>query len=260
MKNYISKIPLGNNKFAFHQAQEYRRLGEALTSQILDLWNPPVIFYHMRNGGHVAALRKHMGSKVFSHLDVSRFFYRISKNKIIKSLKKIGFSFSEANDAAAHSVVVVDDSYFLPYGFTQSPILASLCLFHSDAGKVLMRARRKFIVSVYVDDIVISVHEEDAGDDLRVFTEEVIKVFDGAGFPISAEKRQVAVEAINTFNVTLSHNFSEITKSRMEEFFYQVRISIDNEDSIRGISNYVHSINADQGKQIDEYIAGLRVT
>ena len=137
MKNYINRIPLGNNKFAYHQAPAFRELGLDLTERIYSHWKPPKIFFHHRNGGHVKAIARHLDNTYFSHLDVNRFFYRVRKNRIIKSLKKIGFSFEDANEAAAHSVVRTEEGFSLPYGFTQSTALASLCLDQSPCGKFL---------------------------------------------------------------------------------------------------------------------------
>lgn len=257
MKNYISKIPLGQNKYAYHQAPEYAEIGEKLTRTILERWQPPKIFFHMRNGGHVAALNRHKPNAFFSHLDVNRFFYQISKNKVIRSLKKIGFSYTDAIEEASYSVVRSDGKTYLPYGFTQSPILASLGLFNSSAGQVLMRAPRNVSVSVYVDDIILSCADKNSTPFLRDYTLQVIDEFANSGFPISEDKKTICQEEIQSFNVTLSHNRLEITRERMEAFFLQLADNIGNSDSLAGISNYVHSINPAQGKEIDRRIAKL---
>lgn len=255
MKNYISRIPLGDGKFAFHQAEGFRIAGEELANAILRNWDAPKIFYHMRNGGHVAALKKHTNSIQFTHLDISRFFYRISKNKIIRALQKTGFSFLEANEAASHSVVKQGAETFLPYGFVQSPILASLCLFHSGAGKHLMRAPKSLVVSVYVDDIVISCRSIEEKALLEDFSQQTLEKFDECGLPISSKKMVICEPEITSFNVHLKHKVMEISEERMNAFVHQVSENRENPDSLRGISSYVHSINADQGKIIDDEIA-----
>jgi hypothetical protein len=47
-------------------------------------------------------------------------------------------------------------SFVLPFGFVQSPLMAGLCLANSKLGATLARLAKKFTVTVYVDDIVIS--------------------------------------------------------------------------------------------------------
>lgn len=257
MRNYISKIPLGGDKYAFHQNEDFVVLGKELSDEILRRWTPPKIFYHMRNGGHVAALNKHRSSVAFTHLDISRFFYRVSKNKIIKALKKSGFDFLSANQAAAESVVVDGDRKYLPYGFTQSPILASLCLFHSRAGKALMRAPKRLVVSVYVDDIIVSCADPKDARMLEDFSNSLVEKFSEAGFPISDEKKTISQHEITSFNIELSHNKMTIEKWRMDKFLEQIFDGKDNLNVLKGISNYVNSINPAQGAVVDAEIGRI---
>jgi len=252
MKNFSSKIPLGNNKYAYEQEPNFKVLGEELTDRVLSVWKPPSIFYHLKDGGHVAALRKHLENNHFSNFDVSRFFYRVTKNKILRSLIKHGFSFEDANFAASHSVVKSPDGYHLPYGFTQSPILASLVLHSSRAGKFLRRIDKDVAVSVYVDDIILSHHDDPKK--LDETSRQLVEQFGLSGFPISEEKLQVCEPRITSFNVEIGYRHSVITDDRMSHFDEQIRENIDNPFSTEGIQRYVAAINDQQGREIGEMI------
>lgn len=244
----MNKIPLGDNKFAYKQEPAYKVLGEDLCERVYSKWSPPSIFYHHRNGGHIAALRKHLDNEHFSKFDVSRFFYRISRNKIIRALKTCGFSFLEASEAAAQSVVNSGEGFNLPYGFTQSPLLASLCLNRSQAGEFLRRLDKDICVSVYVDDIIIS--NKDNPAKLAEVSEKLISIFNDAGFPISKQKSLISQGEVSSFNIALSNNRMEITHERMAEFFNQVVEGMYNDDVLGGIYNYVQSVNPVQAVEI----------
>jgi hypothetical protein len=120
MKNYISKIPLGNNKYAYQQEPDFRELGIRHIDLIKQKWSPPSNFYHVKAGGHVAALKCHLSNNLFSKIDLSRFYYRVTKNKIIRSLKRVGLSYATAAEIAAESVVLTEEGvsfnrpFFLP--------------------------------------------------------------------------------------------------------------------------------------------------
>lgn len=110
----------------------------------------------MRKGGHVAALRKHENNEFFGYLDVENFFSSVSKNKTIRSLKKIGFNFVDAQEFASESVVNIGGNLVLPYGFIQSRFLASLALAHSALGKCIKELQTSVQISIYMDDIIVS--------------------------------------------------------------------------------------------------------
>lgn len=256
MKNYTNKIPLGDNKFAYHQAPEFRNLGLDLTRHILSLWSPPKTFFHHRNGGHVAAIARHMDNAYFSHLDINRFFYRVQKNRIIKSLKRIGFSFYDANEAAAHSVVRTEDGFSLPYGFTQSPLLASLCLDWSPCGAFLRKIPKEFRVSVYVDDIILS-HASDR-DALLALSNELVECFRSSGFPVSEKKMTLAETQIVCFNIRLSSGELIIVPDRMQEFYNDIALNLENDHVLDGIEGYVRTVNADQADDVGAAIRRAR--
>lgn len=253
MKNYINKIPLGDNKFAYHQSPEFRDMGLDLTRRIYAHWTPPKTFFHHRNGGHVSAIARHLDNTYFSHLDINRFFYRVRKNHIIKSLKRIGFSFDDANEAAAHSVVKTEDGFSLPYGFTQSPVLASLCLDKSQCGAFLRKIPKEFRISVYVDDIILS-HASDRVA-LLALSNELVECFRSCGFPVSEDKMILAETQIVSFNIRLSNGEQVIVPDRMQEFYNKIALNFENSNVLNGIEGYVRTVNSDQADDVAAAIA-----
>ncbi|WP_257292862.1 hypothetical protein [Endozoicomonas sp. ONNA1] len=85
-------------------------------------------------------MRSHTSGQFFVHLDIRQFFSSINRSRITRSLKpRIGYE--RAREIAIASTVPAPNTdgsaYILPYGFVQSPILASICLRYSKLGTVL---------------------------------------------------------------------------------------------------------------------------
>jgi hypothetical protein len=139
------------------------------------------------------------------------------------------------------------NGFVLPYGFVQSPILASLALDKSKLGSCLRRlnSREDLKISVYVDDIIISGNDEyallDAADQLG-------RAAKAALFPINSLKNEGPASSIVAFNITLSHKILQITEERLTK----LRTNYHETTSLyckAGISSYIKSINSDQGRE-----------
>lgn len=249
MKNYSAKIPLGNGKYAYEQDQVYREKGEAHVSLIKKRWEPPTNYFHLRSGGHVEALKRHIQCNFFSKIDLKRFYYHVTKNKILRSLKKIGFSFDDADQISRESVVLTEQGFALPYGFVQSPILSSVAFQHSVLGKFVQEISTSFIVSVYVDDIIIS-HEDDQKA-LNSITEQLISTAMEAHFPANNEKCEIAVKQITSFNIEMCRNSLVITDARMNDFYVALH-SQPSKAQVTGILNYVAQVNEAQCHELEK--------
>jgi hypothetical protein len=108
-------------------------------------WRPPHYFYHLRPGGHVAALRGHLHNRCFATLDISHFFDSITRAKNHRALRNIGIRHDRAWEIAQESTVektLRQRDFSLPYGFIQSPVLASLTLDRSAFGRVMKTVAR----------------------------------------------------------------------------------------------------------------------
>src|SRR5262249_22936156 len=151
---------------------------------------------------HVAALQAHLGSQIFFRVDIDDFFGSIKRSRITRVLKPL-FGYEQAREwAIASSVQFPGDPKrtILPFGFVQSPLLASLCLRESALGRFLERVHKKgdVKVSVYVDDIVLS------SSDPRGLGAELIEALRASAkrsrFSFGVAKAQgpgIAIEAFN---------------------------------------------------------------
>lgn len=141
-----------------------------------------------------------------------------------------------------------DGAFVLPYGFVQSPILASLALDRSKLGNYLrsLHGKGDVTVSVYVDDIIIS------GDDetrLREAALQLEQVANAAQFPLSAGKTEGPAVNVTAFNIELSHEMLRITDERLTLLRgdYQATESVHCK---AGIVSYIESVNPDQVPQV----------
>ena len=121
---------------------------------------------------------------------------------------------------------------------------------------MLMRAPKKFSISVYVDDIIVCSKNSDASEQVE-FCEALIANFENSGFPISHEKLVVAEPEIVSFNVQLSKGSTLLTEERVRQFRRQVESNLDSQDALIGISRYIHEINGRQGFEMDQFILSL---
>ena len=135
----------------------------------------------------------------------------------------------------------VHGAHILPYGFVQSPILASVALDMSKLGACLrvLAKQKQFKVSVYVDDIIISGNDAQT---LALAVDKILQRAEEASFPIGALKREGPCETITAFNIELSQQSLNITPERMGVF--RERYSAAETESVKaGILAYVDAVN-----------------
>jgi hypothetical protein len=112
-------------------------------------------------------------------------------------------------------VAVEPRRFGLPYGFAQSPLLASLALDKSELGRSLNRLHRQGVtVTVYVDDIIISHNEDDRVNegllDIRATAAQ-------SNFEVNESKSVGPLEVLNAFNIQLQLGELQILAWRLEE-------------------------------------------
>jgi len=167
-------------------------------------------------GGHVAALRLHQGSLFFSRFDIENFFGQVARSRIARSLRQVGIAHRRAFNIAVESVVVEGANKVLPFGFCQSPVLATVALEFSMLGSTLKRlSAAGFRVSVYVDDIIISGNDQAA---LHAASLELIDAASLSKFPLSTSKRTIAASAVEAFNCQIDSHTITILDDRMDRF------------------------------------------
>jgi hypothetical protein len=216
-----------------------RKIGDDIKAQIEAAHDFDDFVYHLKkNGGHVAALHAHRSHQYFARVDIKRFFYSVARNSVQRALDGIGIP--RARHYAKWSCVknpYDEPSYALPYGFVQSPILATLVLMQSAVGSYLRHVAASGVVtvSVYMDDISFSSDEEGA---LGVAFEEVQRRLIEANFEVSANKVRRPSSKMDVFNCDLSQGRTEVQQARIDLFNAEPRSPV----SVDGFRNYCSSV------------------
>lgn len=174
-ERWSSKFKIKEGAWVFVPTEKTIAQGLLIKQLIEDCWKAPGHYYHLRKGGHVRALREHTEHRYFIHLDIQNFFGQINRSRVTRSLKE-HVPYERAREIAVESTVRLPESpevkYILPFGFVQSPIIASICLSKSALGRYLSRLkhRKGLAVSVYMDDILVS------GDNPEELLQEMAKI------------------------------------------------------------------------------------
>jgi hypothetical protein len=242
---WTHRYQLKPGRWVFVPGEAAKKTGAHIKRDVAAKWKAPDFYFHLRAGGHIAAVRSHASNTFFYRADLDDFFAPVNRSRITRCLKSL-FPYPDARAMASESVVKRPalDGYVLPYGFVQSPILASLALDMSKLGSFLrkLNSRKDLVVSVYVDDIIISSDNEqtlsEAAGQLSIFA-------NAAHFPISTIKNEGPARSITAFNLEISHEMLRITEERLAALrtAYQAATSVNGQ---AGILSYVGSVNTDQ--------------
>lgn len=246
-ERWISKFRIKEHSWVFVPTEETVQSGSEIKKTIEENWIPPKYFYHLASGGHVRALQQHLGYNYFLHLDVENFFGNINRSRITRCLKSF-LSYNEARLVAIESTVRLPEcepaKYILPFGFVQSPIIASISLDKSALGARIQRIskRKDFGVSVYMDDIIVSSNSLTALiEQCEILETASIK----SALPLNKGKQEGPGPMVTAFNIQLSRDLLEITKEKLSELVLNYQAS-ENEHQRAGIYNYIISVNTDQ--------------
>lgn len=246
-QRWSSKFEIKPGSWVFVPTDNQVLYGGHVKTSIETRWQPPAFYFHLRDGGHVKALHSHVNHKYFLHLDISNFFGCINRSRITRNLKGI-FSYDIAREVALKSTVKDPDNslnkFILPFGFVQSPIIASMCLAKSCLGKYLsfINREKEYSVSVYMDDIIVSSDNESR---LELILDKVIPISDRSRFFLNKEKQEGPSSRVTVFNIELSHHLLSITDKRLDEF-KEAYVLAENEHVKNGIFGYVESVNNKQ--------------
>ncbi|MFC6199489.1 reverse transcriptase domain-containing protein [Ponticaulis profundi] len=211
-----------------------RKIGLDIKEKITSNFLFPDYFYHLKPGGHIAALHVHRQNRFFCKTDISDFFYSCGRNRVVESIRKIGVKRHHhyARWSCVKNPLQDQPAYTLPYGFIQSPILASLVLAHSSVGTALNQLSKHVSVSLFMDDISISSNDPSLVSDSF---EYIKSAFDSSPFSINNDKTTGTTESLQVFNCNLSYDFSSVTSERIEKFYSDDERS---EASISGFEDY----------------------
>jgi hypothetical protein len=246
---WSNRFELKPGRWVFVPTVESVETGRQIKKALEVKWKAPAYYYHLRDGGHVAALKAHLGQSAFLHLDIHNFFGSINKTRVTRCLRPI-VGYKRARDWAIASTVPDPFDFtrlVLPYGFVQSTLIASICLRDSALGRCL-----HFIahlpgvrVSVYVDDLIISTNDSDGATKLH---EQLRNSATRSRFKLNSEKEQGPALEIDAFNVRLSSAQLQLTETRLERFREVLAHTQTTVASREAILSYIASINESQAR------------
>jgi hypothetical protein len=242
-RSFSTKFDIAPGKTVYVPTSAGRKRGKDICRSVLRRWRPNRVFFHLkRSGGHLTALRIHLGNSEFAARDLKGFYGSVTRTKIARSLRTIGFGHREALDIASDSVVVSEGRKFLPYGFVQSNLLATLALETSLLGKTLTSAASHSVrASVYVDDMIVSATTRGAIDNFMCVVDEAAAA---CGFEFNTEKSADSGAKIRSFNIDLSAAEMRIADGRME--LLREKCATGNAAVIGGVIKYVSAVNRQQ--------------
>lgn len=204
-------------KPVFVPTDRCRKIGDQVMGLVRDRVAFDPHYYHFAGGAHIAALHALRERRFFARLDLRNFFYSVGRNRVKADLKAIGVD--QAERFARWSCVpnpYDEPKYSLPYGFPQSPLLATLRLSRSALGAAIGALPKEVTRSIYIDDIAV------ASDD-RHAVEEAFATLTGAvaesGFSLNEAKSRGPCEAIDLFNCDLAQEVSVVREDRVAEFY-----------------------------------------
>ncbi len=252
---WVSKYQLSNGSWVFSPTEECLIEGRKLHKNLISRWKVPSYYYHLQKGGHVAALECHLNNEFFIHMDIKSFFNSVSRTRVIRAIKPY-LGYKKAKQIADFSTVRLPDEtdtkHFLPYGFAQSPILASICLHSSKLGKLLkqLSSTERMRLSVYVDDIILSSNSksclEHAFDQLTAAA--------ASRFEFNNTKTEGPATEVTAFNVDLSYQHMTINAKRYSAF-QKIYFEAIPESRVRqGIYSYVASIDKEQANKLGSLV------
>lgn len=219
-QKYELKYKFKTDKFIFVPSEVSRIHGLKIKKELEKQFKIPSFYQHLLPKGHVKAIKKHLFQHWFIKADLKNFFYNITQTKITRSLNALLHNYEKARYIAKVSTVTseIDKKkiFHLPYGFIQSPIIASICLNHSGLGQYLhWLDSNGYKVSVYVDDIIISGKEKD--DPIKVL-DQLKKLSIQSNLPLNSDKTFISYESITAFNIDLTFNQTLINPESMKVF------------------------------------------
>jgi hypothetical protein len=239
-------------RWVFNPSPEARADGTKIKALVEEHWKAPPYYYHLKRGGHVAALRLHKKNTHFLKVDLADFFGSISRSRVSRVLKEY-VSHIEARRLATASTVrhpADGKRTIVPYGFIQSPLLASLVLHKSGLGSFLdaLHKDMSLVVTVYVDDIILSSGEPQR---LKDASQELLARVAKSGFARRLDKSQGPATSITAFNIKITAGEElAIVEDRMLEFRDLIATS-ESAYQKAGLLGYVRSVNAVQADAID---------
>ena len=237
-ENFTYSFKNDKGKPVFVPTEYGRKIADEIRQLVDERFSFESYYYHFGKGAHIAALHAHREHQFFARLDLKNFFYSVSRNRVKIALKDIGVP--RAEHYAKWSTVrnpYEDPRYSLPYGFPQSPLLATLALRKSILGQAIDGLPPHIKRSVYLDDIAISANDR---NELAAAFNTVKESATAANFTLNEQKLSEPAQEIDLFNCNLAHGTSVVSERRVAKFYDEASSDV----GIAAFENYCASVSA----------------
>lgn len=237
---WVNRFELKPGRWIYEPSMELIATGKAIKAELEARWHPPGYYFHLRSGGHLAAIAAHSGNSTFWHGDIENFFGSINRSRLTRCLKPL-IGYKNAREWAFQSTVPNPDksAFVLPYGFVQSQLLASLCLRHSALGTCLHELRKVCAISIYVDDMIASSDEGDLVAEAKFIEQSAFR----AGFNLVAAKLEGPAPQVTAFNIAVWQHGIALTEGRWAEFEAALNNPACGEERRRALIAYVKIVD-----------------
>jgi Reverse transcriptase (RNA-dependent DNA polymerase) len=248
---WIGRFEVKPNRWVYHPTEDTLKIGKKIKADVAKAWSAPAYYFHLRSGGHMAALRSHSTDKMFVHLDLTDFFGSVGQTRITRCLKsRLGYV--QARWIAKESTVEHPGgkgARVLPYGFPQSAILASIALFDSKLGRLLHKFANSgsIHISVYVDDIILSCNNAEI---LSSCVEDIRRAAERSRFSLNEAKTQGPSLGVRAFNIDIAHLSMQVAPDRLA-LFREAVLESTNYHRTDAIVKYVKIVNQMQGDALE---------
>lgn len=253
MQKWSQRFELKPGKWVYVPTPECVAEGGLLKKRIFDKWTPPEYFFHLGVGGHLAAIKLHQKNSLFFKIDLANFFGSINLTRVTRLLKTL-FPYEEARRLAKLSTVNKGTKArsYLPFGFVQSPAIASFALHKSALGACLSDIARNpaLTLSVYVDDIIVS---GNCPDTLTDAYERLLIAVERSNFELNPQKTHPQKDEIIAFNLKMADGKLSLLEGRLAEFTLLIQTT-ENPMVRKGVLSYVDKINPIQGTILKKQI------
>ncbi len=134
-QNYDYKYRNNKGKSVFVPSEKGRKIGLKLKKIVERRFKVDSFYDHLKQGGHISSIHRHRPNKYFAKIDLENYFYSFGRNRVINALRRIELNRAEYYSKWSCVKNPYGTPYYsLPYGFVQSPIIASLVLHYSSLG------------------------------------------------------------------------------------------------------------------------------
>jgi hypothetical protein len=89
IENYKCKFK-SRGKWIFEPNERCVEKGRRILGYFKGRIELPCYYFHYAKGGHVAALHAHLKNRFFFKIDIKKFFYSISRNRVVPVLLGVG--------------------------------------------------------------------------------------------------------------------------------------------------------------------------